>query len=64
MLQQRAAPVCEGHQCRSVVVAVEGGHRSQQAGVSKPAQFVLSGRCRPLTRVTQIVDRHHAEGTD
>ena len=45
MLQQRAAPLGEGHQCRSVVVAVEGGDRSQQACVSKPAQFVLGGRC-------------------
>ena len=45
MLQQRPAPLCEGHQCRSVVVAVKGGDRPQQTCVSKPAQFVLGGRC-------------------
>jgi GTP cyclohydrolase I len=64
MLQQLAASLRESHQCRSVVVAVKGGHCSQQTGVSKPAQFVLSGRCRPFTGVTQIVDRHHPESTD
>jgi hypothetical protein len=43
MLQQRAAPLCEGHQRRSMIVTVEGCHGSQQACVSKPTQFVLGG---------------------
>jgi hypothetical protein len=45
VLQQRATPLCERHQCRSTVVSVEGGDGSQQPCVSKAPQFVLGSRC-------------------
>jgi hypothetical protein len=63
VLQQRAAALRKRHQCGSVVVAIERGDRSQQPSASKPAQFVLGGRCRPLTWVPQIIDWYDAKGT-